>query len=268
MFILLFLSVCTAHAFYPGDSLGGDVHLDDDELWDIDTGNDIGEVDLFYTVLHELGHSLGLGHSSKKESIMFPWYVLGNFDRHSKELPEDDIIAIEQHYGSAEKKWGPIAGRTSKYPKKNRKTSKAPTTTTSTTNVQTSSTTLKPEIPDKCNMSYDAIAMIRNELMIFKGTLMWRLRDGKLLDGYPTQISRMWKALESYDHIDAVFERKDGKFAFFIGSEVVVIDNYRKAYTHNLQYLGIEKKVKKVDAIFRWGYNNKTFLFSDGWYWK
>lgn len=202
---------------------------------------------------------------------MFPWYVLQNFDRQSKELPEDDVIAIEQHYGSAEKKWGPIGRvKTSKKNEKyHKKTSKSSTSTTQV--YSTSSTTLRPAIPDKCNMSYDAIAIIRNELMIFKGTLIWRLRNGKLLDGYPTEISRMWKALDQYDHIDAVFERKDGKFAFFIGNEVVVIENYGrggKAYTHNLDYLGIEQKLKKVDAIFRWGYNNKTFLFSDGLYWK
>lgn len=196
---------------------------------------------------------------------MFPWYINKNFDRESRELPEDDIIAIEQHYGSAEKKWGPIVSRTTKAAKKYLgKSTKTPKTTT----YQTSTTTPRPEMPDKCNMSYDAIAVLRNELMIFKGNLMWRIRNEKLLDGYPTHFSRMWKVLDSYDHIDAVFERKDGKFVFFTGNEVIVIDNYQKAYTHNLQYLGIEKRISKVDAIFRWGYNNKTFLFSDGWYWK
>lgn len=260
------MHIYLAHAFYPGADIGGDIHLDEDESWDIETDNDIGEVNLFYTILHELGHSLGLSHSSKKESIMFPWYMNKDLDRESHELPEDDIIAIEQHYGGKEKKWGPIVNKNTKSSKKPSlgKTTKMPEITT----IPTSTTTSPPKIPDKCNMSYDAIAVLRNDLMIFKNNLMWRMRDGKLLDGYPTHFSRMWKALISYDHIDAVFERKDGKFVFFIGNEVIVIDAYQKAYTHDLKYLGIEKKISKVDAIFRWGYNNKTYLFSDGWYWK
>lgn len=46
--------------------------------------------------MHEFGHSLGLGHSSVKGAIMFPWYQ--NYDM-DKDLPEDDRIAIQQIYG-------------------------------------------------------------------------------------------------------------------------------------------------------------------------
>lgn len=257
----------TAHAFYPGSALGGDVHLDDDESWDIDDfdENSIGDVSLFYTLLHELGHSLGLAHSSKKDSVMFPWYSSKHtFDRETRELPEDDVIAIEQLYGAKPgKKWGPIISKTTKRIEIKR--------TTSTPRIESTQppTTVRPERPDDaCSMNYDAIGILRNELMIFKGKWMWRLRNGKLLDGYPAEFSRMWRELSSYDHIDAVFERRDGKFVFFIGREVMVIDSYEKAYTHDLEYLGIDRRVKKIDAIFRWGYNNKTFVFSGDEYWK
>lgn len=62
-----------AHTFYPTapDALAGDVHLDNDESWRIGANTD-----LFSVVLHELGHSLGLGHSDNPGSVMYPYYRL------------------------------------------------------------------------------------------------------------------------------------------------------------------------------------------------
>ena len=237
------------------------MHIDDDESWDIENGQG-GDVSFFYTLLHELGHSLGLAHSSTTESIMYPWYSSSRtFDRSTKELYDDDKWAIEQLYGRTNKSWGP---------RTQQKTTRRITTTTTVPTTPRTRITKPTEapIPDKCNTSYDAIGIIRNELMIFKGVYMWRFRDGSLLSGYPTKFHRMWSELEAFNHIDAVFERADGKFVFFIDQEVVVIDAYQKAYTHNLEYLGFSRKVMKVDAIFRWGYNNKTFVFSGDDYWK
>lgn len=42
-----------AHAFYPGDELGGDVHMDEDESWDIED-NTGGDLSFFFTLLHEV----------------------------------------------------------------------------------------------------------------------------------------------------------------------------------------------------------------------
>ena len=58
-----------AHAFFPKD--GGDMHVDDSENWTVDEFN--GK-DLMQTVVHELGHSLGLEHSDVSSSVMAPFY--------------------------------------------------------------------------------------------------------------------------------------------------------------------------------------------------
>lgn len=79
------------HAFYPSHTVpeqpfAGDVHFDDAEYWQIGTG-----IDVYSVALHELGHSLGLGHSADPTAIMFGVYVPGKI--HGG-LKPDDLAGI------------------------------------------------------------------------------------------------------------------------------------------------------------------------------
>jgi len=96
-----------AHAYFPhteafggpGGTIGGDIHFDTAELWsddENDTTND-QDFDFFTVALHELGHSLGLGHSSVAGSVMEATYAGGR-----RTLGPDDIAGIQAIYGVPE----------------------------------------------------------------------------------------------------------------------------------------------------------------------
>ncbi len=80
-----------AHTFYPappnGESMAGDLHIDDEEPWD-------GAIDLYSVVLHELGHALGLAHTGDPTAVMYPYY------RQVTQLALDDILSIQQMYAA------------------------------------------------------------------------------------------------------------------------------------------------------------------------
>lgn len=83
-----------AHTFYPAppnsEPIAGDMHLDADEDWQIGSG-----VDLFSVALHEAGHALGLGHTDRPGTVMYPYYRL------LTGLSDDDIAGIRDLYGTA-----------------------------------------------------------------------------------------------------------------------------------------------------------------------
>ncbi|XVF60404.1 hypothetical protein PTKIN_Ptkin08bG0043100 [Pterospermum kingtungense] len=78
-----------AHSFAPTD---GRFHFDADERWAAGVGP--GYFDLETTALHEIGHLLGLGHSSLENAIMYPMVPVGE----SKGLSWDDIQGIRVLY--------------------------------------------------------------------------------------------------------------------------------------------------------------------------
>ncbi|WP_170319735.1 matrixin family metalloprotease [Polyangium spumosum] len=76
-----------AHAWSPGGGLGGDVHFDDAEGW--------SSAYLETVALHEIGHALGLGHSTVSSATMYAYYS-GN----DTSLNYDDHAGIWSRYGA------------------------------------------------------------------------------------------------------------------------------------------------------------------------
>lgn len=79
-----------AFAYFPSD--GGDVFFDDSEPWSAFDGS---EFDLYLVAAHEIGHALGLNHSSDPEALMYPVLTRRTFG-----LAPDDSAAIQALYGA------------------------------------------------------------------------------------------------------------------------------------------------------------------------
>ena len=76
--------------------LAGDIHFDDDEKF---THNSPDGVNLGWTALHEIGHSLGLEHSHTYGAIMSPYYTEFYHPDIGLALSTDDIRGIQALYG-------------------------------------------------------------------------------------------------------------------------------------------------------------------------
>lgn len=66
------------------------------------------------------------------------------------------------------------------------------------------------------------------------------------------------------DHIDAVYERHDHRIVFFIGKFMYILNGNVNLDSHPvpLTQIGLPESLEKVDAVFRWGWNGKTYIFS------
>ncbi|RUS82282.1 hypothetical protein EGW08_009960, partial [Elysia chlorotica] len=260
------------HAFFPGRGKGGDTHFDDDESWTSNSSS--GGVNLFMVAAHEFGHSLGLAHSGDPSALMYPWYM--GFEGKFR-LPDDDYRGITSLYG---------AGDTS-LPDHRRENEKKKVILIDNANDPTKIDPrydIEPEEPkvkdtdetppDYCSSPIDAISFIRQEMFMFIGKWSYRFKKNGQKD--IVEIHQFWQGFpKELDHIDAVVElpKPDRRILFFSGNRYWIfnsnhIDKGMTPEGRPITDFNIPEDVKKIDAAFVWGYNNRTYLVSGDMYWK
>ena len=91
-----------AHAFSPcpGQTFGGDVHFDDAEMWTTAVNLSPSQpIDLVTVAAHEIGHAIGLEHTSDSAALMFGIEREGFFTGSRRYLGWDDIRGAQYIYG-------------------------------------------------------------------------------------------------------------------------------------------------------------------------
>ncbi|XP_050465112.1 stromelysin-2-like [Cataglyphis hispanica] len=76
------------------------VHVDVEEPWHVFLNkNPSNKYHLLLTLTHEIGHTLGLQHSMRNDSVMFR-YIPDNELQYLVKLSVEDILGIQNLYGS------------------------------------------------------------------------------------------------------------------------------------------------------------------------
>jgi hypothetical protein len=83
--------------WYSGDKIERvEMAFDEDETWSATNRATTGQpIELFIVAVHEIGHALGLGHSSTNSAVMYAYYQ-PSLDA----LTQDDIDGIHSKYGN------------------------------------------------------------------------------------------------------------------------------------------------------------------------
>lgn len=215
--------------------------------------------DFFSVAFHEIGHSLGLGHSPVPKAVMSANYI-----KLQRKLHMDDILGLQEMYG-VKQKLSTVRKRTTIAPF---------ITTTSKIIIPPSRTQQRNQTqasakPTNCNKSYDVIAMIQDEVVMVKGRLVWCLNNGILMTGYPKEVDNMWLNLpKRITHIDAIFEnKKQKKVWIFVGQRIFVYDGSELKFVKMLIHLGLPATLKRIDSILTLG-DKRTYILSGKYYWR
>ncbi|XP_061073207.1 collagenase 3-like [Conger conger] len=218
-----------AHAYPPGQGMGGDTHFDEDETWTKDSH----EYNLFLVASHEFGHALGLSHSTDPGALMYPVYSYAQ----GFPLSEDDIQGIQALYG-------PNPNPPYVKPKP-----------------------VAPNKCDPM-LTFDAVTELRGETIIFKDRFYWRLHP-QLPEPDQTLIKSTWPAIPKKVDAAYENPEKDLVFIFsgikmWALNGYTLVEGYPK-YIHKL---GLPKSVRKIDAAVYIPDTGRTLLFTDEEYWS
>uniref|UniRef100_U3IGR3 Peptidase metallopeptidase domain-containing protein n=1 Tax=Anas platyrhynchos platyrhynchos TaxID=8840 RepID=U3IGR3_ANAPP len=218
-----------AHAYPPSNGIGGDAHFDEDENWTKFTT--YNGYNLFLVAAHELGHSLGLGHSNVFGALMYPIYMAK--DTRNFRLPQDDIDGIQALY-------------------------EEPTEMTPS------------KRPADCDphLAFDAITTLRGEILFFKDSYVWR-KSPYFSEIEHDTISTFWPSLAA--GFDAAYEvDKKDRVIFFKDNEYWAVSGYNieAGFPKPIQNLGFPRSVRKIDAAVHDQNTKKTYFFVGNKYWS
>ncbi|VIO90959.1 Uncharacterized protein BM_BM4690 [Brugia malayi] len=253
-----------AHAFPPGEGIGGDIHLDDDERWTVALTGDPyrQQVSLRSIVMHEFGHSIGLSHSHQEDSIMYAFY---QYDLTPK-LSYDDLLAVRTLYGGRD--YHPEKPTVA--PQPHSSTTERPSLLPEGPERPTDRfPTIHPELPvpepDPCKSEYDAVASIRQEIFVFKDRWFWRIRQDGTLSQSPRHINTLWREVSW--PIDAAVESDHQIYLF---ADIYIFNGQHLISKKLLTDLGLPASIEHIRLVYTWNYwtERPMYIWTKDEFWR
>lgn len=256
------------HAYYPYPHRSFvEIHIDYEENWYYknDTNLPYDQISLLSVLTHEIGHALGLGHSSLNDSIMFPFYIIDN--GRNIDLGVDDINGIQHLYGLP----APLPPiQPSPPPQPSSTTTTATTTTTTTATMKPSYEKTNETQLHLCEMNaIPQLIVINNHLYILHNDLFWisNLRENTI--GKSQSITKWLKFLpQNFSNISAVYQRPMGEVVLVINNYIYMFDiktlRLHSGYPIPISKIDLDATVK-INGIVN-TYTGRTYIFYNGEY--
>ncbi|XP_025266662.1 stromelysin-2-like [Camponotus floridanus] len=165
-----------AHAFFPtgGPNQVTEVHVDETEPWHITlTRPSSDRLYLLQTLTHEIGHTLGLTHSMREDSVMYA-YTPSEERRYPLRLSIEDVINVRNLYGSRETTNPTIVDAT---PTTAATTTASTTTTTTAAAPPTTARTVKPPLAPSDTADLCALKRVDGTLIMNRRLYVARKRN-------------------------------------------------------------------------------------------
>nr|XP_015196817.1 PREDICTED: matrix metalloproteinase-20-like [Lepisosteus oculatus] len=233
-----------AHAYGPGEGIGGDTHFDDDEHW---TAGSEG-FNLFLVAAHEFGHALGLSHSRYPGSLMYPTYKTRS---PSNLLSGEDIRQLQALYGPRRGFGYPRSGFRSFY------------------HLWRLKSGFPLPLQDSCKpgLSFDAVATLGQDALLMKDGYLW-LRHGQQPSVKAGLISNFLPQVPS--DIDAAYSLPQRSSTVLLkGSSYWTVRGSRvKGRPKSIYGLGFPEWVTRIDAAVHVSKTGNTLFFVNDTYWS
>ncbi|XP_049866772.1 matrix metalloproteinase-2-like isoform X2 [Pectinophora gossypiella] len=239
-----------AHAFPPPH---GAMHFDDDEIWGSDPeAEDEDVTDFFAVAVHEIGHALGLSHSSVKASVMYPYYQVP-----VERLHMDDILGMQELYLKDQ-----LAEATEAPANEILSTPQVPRFTKADDD---------DDIPDLCFTNYDTLQVIQGMIFVFEEEWVWVFRERRQLEpGYPRRYHEVFVGLpEHVNAIRTIYEMRNRNIRIFAGRRYWEFDrSFHLINKGTIYEYGIPRQIAELTTVFVSNYNNKTYLIEYEQFWR
>ncbi|XP_053564553.1 collagenase 3 [Bombina bombina] len=257
-----------AHAFSPGEDVGGDAHFDEDETWSLGPQG----TSLFLVAAHEFGHALGLEHSRDLRALMFPTVPVNvNVNPSQYKLSADDVSGIQTLYGARkpEPKPQPTKPPRKPAPKPTQPPRKPAPKPTQPPKQPKEPELQNPTVPKKCDsaLEFDAVTTMRDNLLFFKDGIFWR-KNSQLPDVKAISINSVWPSIE---RVDAAYEAPERDVVYlFRGRRYWATKGFKTVwgYPRDISIFGFPNSVKKIDAAFYIKEERKAIFFVGDKYWS